>query len=190
MFKRYSNSENLLQRSLRTIPLGSQTFSKSYKHYPYGSAPFFIERASGSKAWDVDGNEYIDFASSLCSIILGYNNQYVMDAVKKQLDLGTIFSLPHPIEVEVAEKIVELVPCADKVRFGKNGSDVTSAAIRLARSYTKKDHVAVCGYHGWQDWYIGITSRNFGVPKSTQKLTHPFSYNRIETLYKLQYVYS
>jgi glutamate-1-semialdehyde 2,1-aminomutase len=93
--------------------------------------------------------------------------------------------LPHELEIKVAEKIVEMVPCAEMVRFGKNGSDVTSGAIRLARAYTKRDHVAVCGYHGWQDWYIGSTSRNLGVPKSTIDLTHTFIYNDLDTLYNV-----
>ena len=85
----------------------------------------------------------------------------------------------------MAEKIVEMVPCAEMVRFGKNGSDATSGAIRLARAYTSRDHVAVCGYHGWQDWYIGSTARNLGVPKSTRDMTHVFTYNDIASLHKI-----
>jgi glutamate-1-semialdehyde 2,1-aminomutase len=84
--------------------------------------------------------------------------------------------------MQVAEKLVELIPCADMVRFGKNGSDATSAAIRLARAYTGKEHIAVCGYHGWQDWYIGSTTRSLGVPESTKSLTHTFKYNDISSL--------
>ena len=106
-------------------------------------------------------------------------------AVAAQLKEGVIFSLPHPIEMEVAEKLVELVPCAEMVRFGKNGSDATAGAIRLARAFTGRDHVAVCGYHGWQDWYIGSTPRNRGVPAATQSLTHAWSYNDIASLEKL-----
>ena len=182
---RYSNSEKMLQRALKIIPLGSQTFSKSKTQYPYGVSPYFIKRGQGSRVWDVDGNEYIDFVNALAAITLGYNDPDVTGAVKAQLDEGTIFSLPHELELQVAEKIVEMVPCAEMVRFGKNGSDVTSGAIRLARAYTKKDHVAVCGYHGWQDWYIGSTSRNLGVPQSTRFLTHTFKYNDIDSLYKI-----
>ena len=132
--------------------------------------------------WDVDGNEYIDFVNALAAITLGYNDPDVTNAVKAQLTDGTIFSLPHELEIKVAEKIVEMVPCAEMVRFGKNGSDATSGAIRLARAYTKRDHVVVCGYHGWQDWYIGVTSRNLGVPQSTRNLTHVFTYNDIDSL--------
>jgi glutamate-1-semialdehyde 2,1-aminomutase len=109
----------------------------------------------------------------------------VVNAVKAQLDKGTIFSLATELEVLVSEKICEMVPCAEMVRFGKNGSDATAGAIRIARAYTKKEHVLVCGYHGWQDWFIGSTTRNLGVPESTQKLTHAFVYNDIESLEKL-----
>lgn len=157
--RKYHNSEQLLERALRTIPLGSQTFSKSKTQYPLGVSPFFIERGVGSKVWDVDGNEYIDFINSLAAITLGYKDPDVDAAVATQLKDGVIFSLPHPIEMAVAEKIVELVPCAEMVRFGKNGSDATAGAIRVARAFTGRDHVAVCGYHGWQDWYIGSTAQ-------------------------------
>jgi glutamate-1-semialdehyde 2,1-aminomutase len=182
---RYRTSEEMLERVLRTIPLGSQTFSKSKTQYPHGVSPYFIQRGKGSHVWDVDGNEYVDFISSLASVTLGYNDPDVTDAVKAQLDEGIIFSLPHPIEMKVAEKIVEMVPCAEMVRFGKNGSDATAGAIRLARAYTGRDHVAICGYHGWQDWYIGSTARNLGVPQATRDLTHSFTYNNIDSLFQL-----
>ena len=182
---RYSASQQMLERALKTIPLGSQTFSKSKTQYPAGVSPHFIQKAKGSRVWDVDGNEYIDFVNSLCAVNLGYGDPDVTAAVKSQLDEGVIFSLPHPIEHLVAEKIVEMVPCAEMVRFGKNGSDATSGAVRLARAYTNRDHVAICGYHGWQDWYIGLTARNRGVPKSTQELTHAFTYNNLDSLRKI-----
>jgi glutamate-1-semialdehyde 2,1-aminomutase len=185
MSVRYHNSEKMLERALITIPLGSQTFSKSKTQYPFGVSPYFISRAQGSHVWDVDGNEYIDFINSLAAVTLGYNDPDVTAAVKAQLEVGVIYSLPHPIEHQVAEKIVEMVPCAEMVRFGKNGSDVTSGAVRLARAYTNRDHIACCGYHGWQDWYIGSTTRNLGVPQSICKLTHTFIYNDIDSLQKI-----
>lgn len=185
MKRRYHNSQKMLERALKIIPLGSQTFSKSITQYPQGVSPHFIKRGKGSRLWDVDGNEYIDFENSLAAVTLGYNDPDVTTAVQAQLEDGIIFPLPHPIEMQVAEKIVEMVPCAEMVRFGKNGSDATSGAIRLARAYTNRDHVAVCGYHGWQDWYIGSTSRNLGVPQSTRDLTHTFLYNDIDSLHKI-----
>lgn len=182
MSDRYKKSEELLQRALKTIPLGTQTFSKSKTQFPLGVSPYFITRGQGSHVWDADGNEYIDFINSLAAVTLGYNDRDVTAAVRAQLEEGVIFSLPHPIEIQVAEKIVEMVPCAEMVRFGKNGSDATSGAIRLARAFTHRDHVAVCGYHGWQDWYIGSTTRHRGVPQSTRDLTHTFTYNQSDTL--------
>jgi len=180
--KSFDKSMEFLAKAERVIPLGSQTFSKSRTQYPYGVSPYFITRARGSRVWDIDGNEYIDFVNSLASVTLGYQDPDVNQAVRDQLESGVIFSLPHPLETEVAEMICEMVPCAEMVRFGKNGSDATSGAIRLARAFTGRDHVAVCGYHGWQDWYIGSTARNRGVPKATQELTHSFTYNNLESL--------
>jgi glutamate-1-semialdehyde 2,1-aminomutase len=181
---RYAKSEQWLERSLKVIPLGSQTFSKSKTQYPVGAAPLYVSKAKGSHIWDVDGNEYIDFNSSLASINLGYCDPDVNAAVQEYLNKGTIFSLPHTLETEVAEEIQKLVPCAEMVRFGKNGSDATAGAIRLARAVTGRERVLVCGYHGWQDWYIGSTARNKGVPVSTRELTHIFPYNDIDAFRK------
>lgn len=183
--QRYKNSEKLLERALKTIPLASQTFSKSKAQFPVGASPLFLEKGKGSKVWDVDGNEYIDFMNALLCVSIGYADKDVTDAVCEQIHKGVSFSLPHRLEMEVAEKLVRMIPCAEKVRFGKNGSDATSGAIRLARAYTKKDIVLVCGYHGWQDWYIGSTTRNLGVPKSTSELTKTFKYNDINSLLSL-----
>lgn len=182
--KRYQKSVEWLARAEASIPLGSQTFSKSRTHYPMGVSPYFIQKAKGARAWDLDGNEYVDFVSSLCSVNLGYADADVNDAVKNQLDEGVIFSLPHPLETLVAEKMKEMIPCAEKVRFGKNGSDATAGAIRVARAATGRDHVLVCGYHGWQDWYIGSTARNKGVPAATRSLTHSIPYNDLDAARK------
>lgn len=182
MNNRYENSEALLSRAEKVIPLGSQTFSKSKTQYPFGVSPYFIRRGQGSWVWDVDGNEYVDFVNGLAALNLGYNDPDVTAAVQEQLKEGVIFTLPHPIEREAAEKLVEMVPCAEMVRFGKNGSDATAGAIRLARAYTNRERVAVCGYHGWQDWYIGSTARWRGVPQCVRALTHPFPYNDLEAL--------
>jgi glutamate-1-semialdehyde 2,1-aminomutase len=171
-----------LLRAERTIPLGSQTFSKSRTQYPVGISPLYATKAKGAEIWDLDGNKYIDLVSALASVTLGYGDKKVEKAVAKQLKLGVSMSLPGVLEGEVAELIVEMVPSAEMVRFGKNGTDATSAAIRLARAYTGRDHIVVCGYHGWQDWYIGSTTRNKGVPKSVSALTHKFDFNNIESL--------
>lgn len=180
--ERYKRTNELFKAASGVIPLGSQTFSKSKTQFPVGASPLFIERGSGSRVWDVDGNEYIDVMSSLGAINLGYNDADVLKRVKEQLEHGTIFSLAHPLEVSVAKKLIEVVPCAEMVRFGKNGSDVTTGAIRLARAYTGREHVVTCGYHGWHDWYIGTTPRNLGVPESTRQLTHALQYNDVDAL--------
>jgi glutamate-1-semialdehyde 2,1-aminomutase len=103
----------------------------------------------------------------------------------EQMKNGVTFTLPHRLEFEVAEELTEIIPCAEMVRFGKNGSDATSGAIRLARAYKKRDRIAICGYHGWQDWYIGTTTRKLGVPEIVQNLSHVFQYNNIESLNKV-----
>jgi glutamate-1-semialdehyde 2,1-aminomutase len=181
----YIKSNQMLKKVSRVIPLASQTFSKSYLQYIKGQAPLFITRAKGCRVWDIDGNEYIDFINGLLPVILGYQYPAVDRAIMQQLKKGIIFSLPSPLENELAELLIKHIPCAEMVRFGKNGSDVTTGAIRLARAVTGRDHVAVCGYHGWHDWYIGSTTKNLGVPKSTQKLTHKFEYNDIKSLEKI-----
>ena len=180
--RHFDRSEAMLARAENVIPLGSQTFSKSRTQFPVGVSPLYLERGKDSHVWDVDGHEYIDFISSLCSVTLGYGDPDVDGAVRDQLDRGVILSLPASLEAEVAELICEMVPCAEKVRFGKNGSDATSGAVRIARAFTGREHVAICGYHGWQDWYIGTTARNRGVPQGTRDLSHPFMYNDLASL--------
>jgi glutamate-1-semialdehyde 2,1-aminomutase len=186
---RYFRSEEWLARAENSIPLGSQTFSKSRTQYPFGISPFYLEKGRGASVWDIDGNEYVDLVNALASVTLGYNNNGVNRAIKSQLKKGISFSLPGKMEAIVAEKLIEMIPSAEMVRFGKNGSDATSAAVRLARAYTNRDRVAVCGYHGWQDWFIGSTSMSKGIPESVQSLTHSFSYNNLQSLNNLLTTY-
>ena len=185
-----SQSQTWLRRSLNVIPGGAQTFSKGYTQYVQGVAPIFLQRGKGCRVWDVDGNEYIDYVQGLLPNILGYAHEEVHRAVATQLAQGHSFSLAHPLEVELAERLTRLIPCAEMVRFGKNGSDATSGAVRAARAFTGRDRVACCGYHGWQDWYIGSTSRNAGVPAAVRALTHPFRYNDLASLEELFAEYS
>lgn len=180
-----SKSNEYWARAEKIIPAGTQTFSKGPTQFVQGVAPIYLERGKGSHVFDVDGNEYIDYALALGSVTLGYAYPAVNTAIEKQLRNGINFSLMHPLEVELSEKLIEIIPCAEMVRFGKNGSDATSGAVRVARAYTGREKIACCGYHGWQDWYVGTTTRDEGVPKSTKELTFPFEYNRIESLKKL-----
>jgi len=167
------------------IPGCSQTFSKGPTQFVQGVAPVFLEKAYGSHVWDIDGNEFIDYAMALGPIILGHNYPIVSKRVKEALDYGNTFSLPHRLEVELAELLCEVIPYAEMVRFGKNGSDVTSGAVRIARAFTGREKVACCGYHGWQDWYVATTTMNRGIPEAVKKLTLTFEYNNIESLEKI-----
>ena len=182
---RYGRSVELFHRASKVIPTASQTFSKCWTQFTFGANPLYIEKAKGCLVWDVDGNPYIDYAMALAPIILGYCEPRVDAAVRRQLEKGITFTLSSPIEIEVAEKLCDLIPCAEMVRFGKNGSDATSAAVRAARAYTGREIVACCGYHGWQDWFIGTTTRNQGVPTGVRKLTVPFNYNDLASLEKI-----
>lgn len=175
----------LLARALRTIPGASQTFSKQYTSFVRGVSPLFLERGEGAHVWDVDGNEYIDLVMGLLPVILGYDHPSTTQAIEKQARKGLSLSLPTALEVEVGEMLCERIPCAEMVRFGKNGSDVTSGAVRVARAFTGRDIIACCGYHGWQDWYIGTTTRNAGIPDATIRLTKTFEYNNLASLSSL-----
>ncbi|MCL6648799.1 MAG: aminotransferase class III-fold pyridoxal phosphate-dependent enzyme, partial [Chloroflexi bacterium] len=172
----------LKARAARRIPTLAQTFSKAPTQFVQGVAPVYLERGAGSHVWDVDGNEYIDYPMALGPVILGHNEPAVTAAAIAQLERGIAFSLPHPLELELAELLVEVIPCAEMVRFGKNGSDATSGAIRAARALTGRDLIACCGYHGWQDWFIGTTSRSRGVPAAVRALTRVFRYNDLASL--------
>ena len=178
-------SEALLEQALVAIPLGSQTFSKSLTQLPRGVSPFFVDRAEGPWFWDVDGNRFLDLTNGLACITLGYRHPDVDQAVLRQLERGVTFSLPHSLELRVAEQIIAMVPCAEMVRFAKNGTDATSGAVRLARHCTGRDHVAICGYHGWQDWSIGTTTRHGGIPQAVRDLSHTFPYNNLQALAEL-----
>lgn len=185
MSARYERSQALLARALSLIPLGSQTFSKSPVQFPLGISPHFATRANGARLIDADGNEYRDFINALAAVLLGYGDEEMNAAVRAQLDSGVTFSLSHELEMEVAERIVDMVPCAEQVRFGKNGTDATSAAVRLARAYSGRDRIAICGYHGWQDWSIATTTRDLGIPAAVKELSHSFPYNDLDALEQL-----
>ena len=175
-------SLRLKEEARALIPSCSQTFSKGPTQFVQGVSPVFLSRARGSHVWDVDGNEYIDYSMALGPVILGHADPAVNQAIARQMDEGYAFSMPHPLEIELARVLVDLIPCAEMVRYAKNGSDVTAGAVRVARAFTGRDVVAFCGYHGWQDWYVGATTRNKGVPEAVRKLTVGFEYNHLASL--------
>ena len=180
-----NNSLKLYRKAVGLIPSVTQTFSKGPKQYPFGVSPIFLDKGRGSHVWDVDGNEFIDYPMALGAVLLGHSYPAVNKAIERQLKSSILHSLPHALEGELSKLLVEIIPCAEMARFGKNGSDATAGAIRAARAYTGRDKIACCGYHGWQDWYIGTTTRNKGVPQAVQNLTMTFQYNDIGSLEKL-----
>lgn len=165
----FARSSAALERSEKTIPLGAQTFSKSKLVFPHGASPLFLSHGDGGYCFDVDGNDYVDLVSALLPNVLGYRDSDVDYAVRRQLDSGISLSLATELEARVSEKLVHHIPCAEMVRFGKNGSDVTSAAVRLARAFTGRDKLMVVGYHGWHDWAQSNLWK--GVPSQVLALT-------------------
>ncbi len=184
----FAQSKVLQQKSHALIPGGAHTYAKGDDQYPE-QAPGFICRGEGSHVWDVDGNEFIEYGMGLRSVTLGHAYQPVMEAAIRQMGCGNNFTRPAPIEVEAAETLLSLLPGADMVKFAKNGSDVTTAAIKLARAYTGRNLVAVCADHPFfsvDDWFIGSTPMAAGIPQTTRSATVKFRYNdlaSIETLF-------
>jgi glutamate-1-semialdehyde aminotransferase len=177
-----AESDRLWERALGVIPAGTQTLSKAPSQFVDGVSPKFLARGKGSHVWDVDGNEYIDYPMALGPILLGYDFPAVSEAVIRQVHEGTTFTLMHPLEVEVAEALVDVIPCAERVRFAKNGADATGGAIRAARALTGREHVVATGYHGYHDWYIASTELNKGVPGLHRELIHPVAFGDLAAL--------
>ena len=145
MKKKFTKSKKFYNRAKKVIPLATQTFSKSALQWPLGASPMFFNNAKGCRIYDVDKNGYIDYLLAVLPIVCGYRDLDVDKAVKKQMKQGVIFSMSHAIEIQLAEELVNIIPYAEMVRFGKNGSDVLTAAVRLARAYTKKDIILFGG---------------------------------------------
>jgi len=172
-------SADLQKRAHRLIPGGSHTYAKGDDQYPI-LAPGFIARGKGCHVWDVDGNEYIEYGMGNRAVGLGHAYPSVVKAAMEDLSRGCNFTRPSPLEVECAEQFLALIGTADMVKFCKNGSDATSAAVKLARAYTDRDLVAYCGDHPFfsvDDWFIGPTPMGAGVPEAINNLSVTFRYN-------------
>jgi len=141
--------------------------------------PIFMERGRGAHVFDVDGNEYIDWLLSYGPIVLGHCYSKVDQAVIEEINRGFLFDLTHPLQLMLAKKLTELLPCAEKVLFVNTGSGATSAAIRIARIYTGKNMVVRWGYHGWHDWCCPSKA---GIPESTLQDMITFDYNDLDSL--------
>ena len=141
----FEKNEALLAREVKVSPLAAQTYSKSYRYFCRGVAPSFMDHGEGCYVYDVDGNKFIDFMCALGPVTVGYNDPKVNEAVIKQVNKFASGSLQSELEVLLAEKLCEIIPCAEMVRFLKNGGDATTAAIRLARAYTGREVVLMYG---------------------------------------------
>lgn len=180
----FSRSKSLQQKSHALIPGGAHTYAKGDDQYPE-QAPGFIVRGKGSHVWDVDGNEYIEFGMGLRSVTLGHAYDSVDEAAYREMQKGINFTRPALIEIEAAEKVLSLIKSGEMVKFAKNGSDVTTAAVKLARAYTGRNMVAVCGDHPFfsvDDWFIGSTAMSAGIPERIQSMSVKFSYNDIDSV--------
>lgn len=169
-------SWQLWERAQKVIPMATQTHSKAAREALRGIEPCFIARGQGGHVWDVDGREYLDFRCSLGPITLGHRFPAVEAAVREQIDSGTVFSYPHPLEVEVAEALVEVIPCAEMVRFLRTGGEAMSATMKLARAFTGRDRILKCGYHGWLTTMTGD-----GVPEAVRSVHTELGWGAVDT---------
>jgi len=177
----------LQERAHALIPGGAHTYAKGDDQYPV-EAPPFIARGRGCHVWDLDGNEFIEYGMGLRAVGLGHAFAPVIDAVARELTHGTNFVRPSPIEVACAEQFLRCVPGMDMVKFAKNGSDATTAGLKLARAYTGRDLVAICGdqpFFSTDDWFIGSTAMMAGIPEAIRDQTLKFRFNDAATLEQL-----
>lgn len=187
----FRKSKEMQLRSHKLIPGGAHTYAKGDDQYPE-QAPAFIVRGKGSHVWDVDGNEFIEYGMGLRAVTLGHAYPSVVESATRELKNGSNFTRPSPLELECAAQFLSLIENAEMVKFSKNGSDATSAAVRVSRAHTGRQMVAICAEHPFfsiDDWFIGTTEMNSGVPETIRKLTVKFHYNDIDSLIELFYKY-
>ncbi len=171
-------SRGAAERLHELVPGGAHTYAKGDDQYPEDLAPV-ISHGRGAHVWDVDGNRYVEYGSGLRSVSLGHAHPRVTEAARRELDRGSNFVRPSMVELDAAERFLATVPTAEMVKFAKNGSDVTTAAVRLARAVTGRTRVAICGDHPFfsvDDWFIGTTPMSAGIPAATTELTVAFPY--------------
>lgn len=181
------NFMNFTERLNKVIPGGAHTYSRGRDQYP-SNAPQILTKGAGAYVWDADNNKFLDFGMALRAVTIGYGYKPVADAAIQQIWSGNNLTLPSLIELEAAETICNLIPWAEMVKFAKNGSTVTTAAVKLARAYTGKKFIARCLQHpffSYDDWFIGDTPMDYGIPSEIKSLTIHFDFNSIESLQKL-----
>jgi glutamate-1-semialdehyde 2,1-aminomutase len=185
--KDFSKSRALQPKANALIPGGAHTYAKGSDQYPE-QAPGFIARGKGCHAWDLDGNEFIEYGMGLRAVTLGHAFESVVEAAHRQMQLGLNFNRPVKLEVDLAEAMLGVIDGAEMVKFAKNGSDVTTAAVKLARAYTGRDLVAICAdqpFFSTDDWFIGSTETSAGIPRAVIDLTLKFPYNDLTRLREL-----
>lgn len=170
--------------TINVIPDGVQTMSKMPSRHVDPLYPKYIDKGKGAHVW-ADGHEYIDYPCGLGTILLGYADDRVNAAVKEQLDSGNIFSLPNRLETVLAEKLVEIIPCAEQVRFVKTGTEATMAAVKIARAATGREGIVACGYHGWANWYGITTNGKKGIPRSLSALAGQVDYGDMDMIVEM-----
>ncbi|MDN5355034.1 MAG: 3-aminobutanoyl-CoA transaminase [Candidatus Cloacimonadota bacterium] len=180
------NSEKLYKEAMELIPGATLGIRRPYNFVP-GEYPIFFQKAEGGHVIDVDGNEYVDMLCAYGPIILGHKEKEIDDAVVQKIrEDGFCMSLTQPVQNKLAKKLIELIPSAEKCLFVKTGSDATTTAIRIARSYTKKLKIARCGYHGWHDWCVEVKE---GIPQKLWEDVFAFPYNDLNALEDLMKVH-
>jgi len=196
MNRSLKRSLDLFDRARAVVAGQTQLLSRHPTRHAFGVSPIYAERAAGCRFWDVDGNEYIDMTGGTGVIYLGYCHPEVDEAAIEQIRRGIAYPVNSPLEVELAELLIEAIPCAEMVRYAKGGGEANAVAVRLARAYTGRDKVLFCGYHGWHDWYIagnltrgqGLSEFLFpgvpvaGVPRALAGTAIPFGYNDLQGL--------
>jgi len=180
----FPRSEDYWRRAQKYIPNGSMTISMGPISYITKVSPKYNWKGKGCHVWDVDGNKFLDLAPGGYLKLLGYNYKPLTKTIIKQVKEGSIFQMPHALEVEAAEAVIDAIPCGEMVKFARNGADVLTMGVRAARAHTGRDMVLSQGYHGIHDWFIGTTELNKGVPKKVTDMTKTFEYNELETVKK------
>jgi glutamate-1-semialdehyde aminotransferase len=178
---RNRRSRELWERSCRSIVGGGQAHKRPVDIMKLGG-PSFIARARGARFWDVDGNEYLDYLLGYGPIVLGHSDPAVNEAVRRQMEDGTVYSVEHPLEIDLAEMLIELIPCAEMVMYFVGGSSATMGAIRCARAHTGREKIVRCGYHGWLDWCVPDMP---GVPRFNKEVSLAVRYNDLSALRKM-----
>lgn len=185
MKRSLTKSKDYWERAIKVIMDGTQLYSKGPMINIFGVAPTYLQRGEAGHVWDVDGNEYIDYTSGVGSVMLGYGYPRVKEAIARQLEDGTNLGLIHPLEVELAELLCDVVPCAEMVRFLKTGGGADAAAVRLARAYTGRDLIIKGEYHGWHDWAMACSQRNAGIPSVLHDTVFYAEYNNLDRVKEL-----